>query len=39
LKICEGVTLTINGKIQAYNEPIIEGTVIGKFDMKEKFPF
>jgi len=29
----------IHGKIETYNEPIIEGSVVGKFDMKEKFPF
>lgn len=39
LKVCEGATLTIHGKVETYNEPIIEGSVVGKFDMKEKFPF
>lgn len=29
LKVCEGAALKVNGKIETYNEPVIEGTVIG----------
>ena len=39
LKVKKGATLTIEGRLQTFSEPAIEGLVIGKIDILEKFPF
>lgn len=39
LEVKEGVTLRIDGKVETYNEPIIEGTVIGDITLLDKLPF
>ena len=33
LEVSEGVTLTIDGKLETYNQPVINGTVVGKIDV------
>ena len=39
LKVNAGVTLKIDGSLTTYNEPVIEGLVIGKIGVLEKSPF
>jgi len=36
LKVCEGATLEILGEVKTFNEPVIEGTVIGEITVIDK---
>lgn len=38
LKVSEGATLTIYGKVETYNKPIIDGTVIGDITIRPLNP-